>query len=64
MRKGMRRYDDIVITITVQSWDLIKSHDCVAGLVHNVDDNTLVLVKQFRPAVYIAGGGTVAWVRG
>jgi len=34
-------------------WDTIKSHDSVSILVHNVTRDVFILVKQFRPAVYM-----------
>ncbi|XP_006902761.1 PREDICTED: uncharacterized protein LOC102869178 [Elephantulus edwardii] len=37
---------------TQKSWDFMKTHDSVAILMFNVTRRTLVLVKQFRPAVY------------
>ncbi|XP_065337953.1 uridine diphosphate glucose pyrophosphatase NUDT14-like [Cloeon dipterum] len=35
-------------------WDLLKIHDSVAILIFNVTRQVLVLVKQFRPAVYLS----------
>lgn len=35
-----------------KNWDLMKVHDSVAILIFNVTRKKLVLVKQFRPAVY------------
>lgn len=35
-----------------KNWDLLKVHDSVAIIIFNVTRNKLVLVKQFRPAVY------------
>ncbi|XP_055316867.1 uridine diphosphate glucose pyrophosphatase NUDT14-like [Sitodiplosis mosellana] len=35
-----------------KSWDLLKVHDSVAIIILNKTRNTLVLVRQFRPAVY------------
>lgn len=35
-----------------RTWDLIAVHDSVAILIYNISRNVLVLVKQFRPAVY------------
>ncbi|MDR2906032.1 MAG: NUDIX domain-containing protein [Helicobacteraceae bacterium] len=34
-------------------WELIKAHDSVAVLIYNEDDDAFVLVKQFRPPVYL-----------
>ncbi|XP_008572500.1 PREDICTED: uridine diphosphate glucose pyrophosphatase [Galeopterus variegatus] len=35
-----------------KSWDFMKTHDSVAILMFNSSQRSLVLVKQFRPAVY------------
>jgi len=35
-----------------KSWDLLKVHDSVSIIILNKTRNTLVFVKQFRPAVY------------
>ncbi|XP_065728770.1 uridine diphosphate glucose pyrophosphatase NUDT14 [Phocoena phocoena] len=37
---------------TQKSWDFMKTHDSVTILVFNSSRRSLVLVKQFRPAVY------------
>ncbi|XP_045864916.1 uridine diphosphate glucose pyrophosphatase NUDT14 isoform X2 [Meles meles] len=37
---------------TQKSWDFMKTHDSVAVLMFNSSQQSLVLVKQFRPAVY------------
>nr|XP_012601939.1 uridine diphosphate glucose pyrophosphatase isoform X1 [Microcebus murinus] len=37
---------------TQKSWDFMKTHDSVAILMFNASQRSLVLVKQFRPAVY------------
>uniref|UniRef100_A0A8D9DUW4 Uridine diphosphate glucose pyrophosphatase NUDT14 n=1 Tax=Cacopsylla melanoneura TaxID=428564 RepID=A0A8D9DUW4_9HEMI len=34
-------------------WDCIKVHNSVLIVIYNVSRNVLVLVKQFRPAVYV-----------
>ncbi|MFK5975423.1 MAG: NUDIX domain-containing protein [Sulfurovum sp.] len=36
-----------------KSWEVIKAHDSVAILIYHTSRDTFVLVKQFRPAVYI-----------
>ncbi|XP_066148005.1 uridine diphosphate glucose pyrophosphatase NUDT14-like [Euwallacea fornicatus] len=36
-----------------KTWDLLGIHDSVAVILFNVSRNVLVLVKQFRPAVYL-----------
>uniref|UniRef100_A0A673V0E8 Uridine diphosphate glucose pyrophosphatase NUDT14 n=2 Tax=Suricata suricatta TaxID=37032 RepID=A0A673V0E8_SURSU len=38
---------------TQKSWDFMKTHDSVAILMFNSSQKSLVLVKQFRPAVYM-----------
>ncbi|XP_023561402.1 uridine diphosphate glucose pyrophosphatase isoform X3 [Octodon degus] len=35
-----------------KSWDFMKTHDSVAVLLFNSSRRSLVLVRQFRPAVY------------
>ncbi|XP_020937209.1 uridine diphosphate glucose pyrophosphatase isoform X2 [Sus scrofa] len=37
---------------TQKSWDFVKTHDSVTLLMFNASRRSLVLVKQFRPAVY------------
>uniref|UniRef100_A0A671DLY6 Uridine diphosphate glucose pyrophosphatase NUDT14 n=2 Tax=Rhinolophus ferrumequinum TaxID=59479 RepID=A0A671DLY6_RHIFE len=37
---------------TQKSWDFMKTHDSVTILLFNSSQRSLVLVKQFRPAVY------------
>ncbi|MDR0761498.1 MAG: NUDIX hydrolase [Campylobacteraceae bacterium] len=34
-------------------WDCIKTHDSVACILYHTEKKALILVKQFRPAVYI-----------
>lgn len=34
-----------------KTWDIVESHDSVSTLIVNTETNTLILVKQFRPAV-------------
>ncbi|KAK2491293.1 hypothetical protein MC885_005890 [Smutsia gigantea] len=36
-----------------KSWDFMKTHDSVTILMFNASQRSLVLVKQFRPAVYV-----------
>lgn len=36
-------------------WDFIRVHDSVAVIIYNITRNVLVLVKQFRPPVYLDG---------
>jgi len=37
----------------VRKWDYIRSHDSVATLIFNTTRQSFVLVKQFRPALYM-----------
>lgn len=36
-----------------KDWEVVKAHDSVAILIYHKEHNNFVLVKQFRPAVYI-----------
>ena len=36
-----------------KSWELVKAHDSVAILLYHKEKKSFVLVKQFRPAVYM-----------
>ena len=36
-----------------KAWDMVEVHDSVAVLVYHKDKNAFVLVKQFRPPVYL-----------
>jgi len=36
-----------------KDWEVVKAHDSVAILIYHKDRNAFVLVKQFRPAVYL-----------
>lgn len=38
---------------TKRTWDLLTVHDSVAIIIYNITRKVLILVKQFRPAVYI-----------
>ncbi|XP_015422234.1 PREDICTED: uridine diphosphate glucose pyrophosphatase, partial [Myotis davidii] len=49
-----------------KSWDFMKTHDSVTILLFNSSRRSLVLVKQFRPAVYMSeveppGHTVVGW---
>ena len=37
-----------------KEWDLLKTRGTVVAAVHNKSTNSLVMVKQFRPAVLVA----------
>ncbi len=36
-----------------KSWEIVNAHDSVAILIYHKEKNAFVLVKQFRPAVYL-----------
>lgn len=44
-----------------KSWEIVHAHDSVAILIYHKEKNSFILVKQFRPAVYLnnAEGMTV-----
>lgn len=37
----------------VKAWDVASVHDSVAVIIYNRDNQSLILVKQFRPPVYL-----------
>lgn len=39
---------------TCRIWDTMLGHNSVAILLHNTDTDSFILVKQFRPAVYMS----------
>lgn len=41
-----------------RDWEIVKASDSVAILIYNEDNNSLVCVKQFRPAVYMQDKST------
>ena len=47
---SLARYDQ---DGTPKSWEIVKAHDSVAILIYHRDRDAFVLVKQFRPAVYL-----------
>jgi len=38
---------------TAKAWDMVNVHDSVAILIYHRDKNAFVLVKQFRPPVFL-----------
>ena len=36
-----------------KTWEIVEAHDSVAILIYHKDKDAFVLVKQFRPAVYL-----------
>jgi len=39
-----------------KNWEIVKAHDSVAILIYHTQENAFILVKQFRPAVYVNHG--------
>lgn len=39
-----------------KSWEIVKAHDSVAVLIYHTQHDAFVLVRQFRPAVYMHNG--------
>lgn len=37
----------------LQSWEIVEAHDSVAVLIYHTQKDVFVLVRQFRPAVYV-----------
>nr|MCH9813173.1 NUDIX domain-containing protein [Campylobacterota bacterium] len=40
----------------VKSWELVDTHDSVSVLLYHKERDAFVLVKQFRPAIYLKNG--------
>jgi UDP-sugar diphosphatase len=40
----------------VRDWEVLETHDSVAVLIYHTKKDAFVLVKQFRPAVYLKNG--------
>jgi UDP-sugar diphosphatase len=38
-----------------KTWEVVEAHDSVAVLIYHKEHQSFVLVKQFRPAVYMGG---------
>ena len=36
-----------------KNWEIVQAHDSVAILIYHKEENSFILVKQFRPAVYV-----------
>ncbi len=36
-----------------KTWDIAESHDSVSVLIYNKNNNSIIIVKQFRPAVFL-----------
>jgi len=39
-----------------KTWEIVEAHDSVAILIYHKEKNAFILVKQFRPAVYLNNG--------
>jgi len=39
-----------------KTWEIVEAHDSVAILIYHREKNAFILVKQFRPAVYLNNG--------
>ena len=39
-----------------KTWEVVEAHDSVAILIYHIEKEVFVLVKQFRPAVYLNDG--------
>lgn len=39
-----------------KDWEVVQAHDSVAVLIYHVEEEAFILVKQFRPAVYVNNG--------
>jgi len=39
-----------------KSWEIVEAHDSVAILLYHTEKEAFILVKQFRPAVYLNDG--------
>ncbi len=37
-----------------KDWEIVQAHDSVAILIYHTEKNAFILVKQFRPAVYMS----------
>ena len=36
-----------------KTWDVVRSHDSASILIYNIDNDSIIIVKQFRPAVFL-----------
>lgn len=36
-----------------KTWDIVSSHDSASILIYNIDNDSIIIVKQFRPAVFL-----------
>ncbi len=58
--KNPRFIEPVEITYEQQGktkrWEAVRAHDSVAVLLYHPDKNAFILVKQFRPALYMQHG--------
>ena len=47
---SLARYEQNGIT---KNWEIVQAHDSVAVLIYHKEFKSFILVKQFRPAVYV-----------
>lgn len=50
VKTALAKYEQNGISKT---WEVVQAHDSVAVLIYHEEKNVFVLVRQFRPAVYI-----------
>jgi len=50
VKPAMARYEQDGVE---KSWEIVQAHDSVAVLLYEKDRDLFILVKQFRPAVYM-----------
>ncbi len=53
VRPALVRYEQDGVP---KSWEVIRAHDSVAILLYHSQKDAFILVKQFRPAVYLQNG--------
>lgn len=39
-----------------KAWDMVEVHDSVAIILYHEEDDVLIVVKQFRPPVFLKNG--------
>jgi len=44
-----------------RSWEVLQAHDSVAILLYHQEKKAFILVKQFRPAVYVKNKEGITW---
>jgi len=51
IKTGLARYKQNGIS---KKWEIVEAHDSVAVLIYHKEHKSFILVKQFRPAVYMS----------